>query len=86
MFFKEVENSEVSKIDVVTGYPVSADILRQQLADLLGMHLSHVTDFEGWEPTEEEEKEDKEPLLTSEEESKNQMMVKTMVVLLLMTF
>ena len=42
MFFKEVENSEVSKIDVVTGYPVSADILRQQLADLLGMHLSHV--------------------------------------------
>ena len=72
MFFKEVENSEVSKIDVVTGYPVSADILRQQLADLLGMHLSHVAVHpEGWEPTQEEEKEDKEPLLTSEEESKS---------------
>jgi hypothetical protein len=72
MFFKEVENSEVSKIDVVTGYPISADILRQQLSDLLGMHLTHVAVHpEGWEPTEEEEADDKEALLTSEEESKS---------------
>jgi hypothetical protein len=72
MFFKEVENSEVSKIDIVTGYPVSADILRQQLSDLLGMHLTHVAVHpEGWEPKEEVEAEDKEALLTSEEESKS---------------
>ena len=72
MFFKDVENSEVSKIDVVTGYPVSADILRQQLADQLGMHIKHVAVHpEGWEPKEEEEKEDKEPLLTSEEKSES---------------
>ena len=72
MFFKEVENSEVSKIDIVTGYPVSADILRQQLSDLLGMHLTHVAVHpEGWEPKEEVEAEDKEALLTSEEETKS---------------
>ena len=67
MFFKEVENSEVSKIDIVTGYPVSADILRQQLSDLLGMHLTHVAVHpEGWEPEEEVVDEDKEPLLASD--------------------
>ena len=74
MFFKEVENSEVSKIDVVTGYPVSADILRPQLADLLGMHVSHVADHpEGWEPTEEPEEDggDREALLDSEYEDES---------------
>jgi hypothetical protein len=73
MFFKDVENSEVCKIDVVTGYPVSADILRQQLADQLCLHIKHVAVHpEGWEPTEEEDKdENAEPLLTSEEKSES---------------
>jgi hypothetical protein len=49
-----------------------ADILRQQLSDLLGMHLTHVAVHpEGWEPTEEEAEENKEAKLTSEEESKS---------------
>ena len=54
MFFKEVENAKVSKIDIVTGYPLSADILRQQLSDLLSIYLTHVVVHpEGWEPEEE---------------------------------
>ena len=67
MFFKDIDISEVSKIDVVTGYPVSADIMRQQLSDLLGLNIKEVAVHpEGWEPTEEKEEENKEPLLTSD--------------------
>jgi hypothetical protein len=67
MFFKDVENSKVSKVDIATGYPLSADILRQQLSDLLGMHLTHVAVHpEGWEPEEEVVDEDKEALLASD--------------------
>ena len=66
MFFKDAENSKVSKIDIVTGYPLSADILRQQLSDLLSIHLTHVVVHpEGWEPEEEVVDEDKEALLAS---------------------
>ena len=67
MFFKDVENAKVSKVDIATGYPLSADILRQQLSDLLSVHLTHVAVHpEGWEPTEEVEDEDKEALLVSD--------------------
>ena len=67
MFFKDVENANVSKIDIVTGYPLSADILRQQLSDLLSIHLTHVVVHpEGWEPEEEVVDEDKEALLASD--------------------
>jgi len=67
MFFKDVENSKVSKIDIVTGYPLSADILRQQLSDLLGMYLTHIVVHpDGWEPKEEVVDEDKEALLASD--------------------
>ena len=67
MFFKDVENAKVSKIDIVTGYPLSADILRQQLSDLLSVNLAHVVVHpEGWEPQEEVEDEDKEALLASD--------------------
>ena len=67
MFFKDAENSKVSKIDIVTGYPLSADILRQQLSDLLSIHLTHVVIHpEGWEPEEEVVDEDKEALLASD--------------------
>lgn len=53
LFFSEIQNAEVSKIDIVTGYPVSADILRQQLSDLLPMDLTHVLVYpEGWLPPE----------------------------------
>jgi len=67
-FSEEVTNTKVSKIDITTGYPVSADILRQQLADLLEMHLTHIAVHpEGWEPTEEPEEDgDREALLDSE--------------------
>lgn len=67
-FSEEVTNTKVSKIDVTTGYPVSADILRQQLADLLEMNLLHIAVHpEGWEPTEEPEEDgDKKALLDSE--------------------
>jgi hypothetical protein len=67
MFFDDVTNSKVSKIDIVTGYPLSADILRQQLSDLLSVNLAHVVVHpEGWEPQEEVEDEDKEALLASD--------------------
>jgi|TARA_B110000037_G_C16914806_1_gene421812 hypothetical protein len=67
MFFKDVENSKVSKIDIVTGYPLSADILQQQLSDLLSLPLMHVVIHpEGWEPEEEVVDEDKEALLASD--------------------
>ena len=67
MFFEDVENSKVSKIDIVTGYPLSADILQQQLSDLLSLPLMHVVIHpEGWEPEEEVVDEDKEALLASD--------------------
>ena len=67
MFFKDAENSKVSKIDIVTGYPLSADILRQQLSDLLSINLAYVVVHpEGWEPEEEVVDEDKEALLSSD--------------------
>ena len=68
MFFDDVTNSKVSKIDIVTGYPLSADILRQQLSDLLSVNLAHVVVHpEGWEPEAEvEEDKDKEALLASD--------------------
>ncbi len=67
MFFKDVENSKVSKIDIVTGYPLSADILQQQLSDLLSLPLMHVVIHpEGWEPEVEEDNTDKEALLASD--------------------
>ena len=69
LFFKEeVTNTKVSKVDITTGYPMSADILRQQLADLLEMNITHIAVHpEGWEPTEEPAEEgDKKALLDSE--------------------
>ena len=68
MFFDDVTNSKVSKIDIVTGYPLSADILRQQLSDLLSVNLTNVVVHpEGWEPEAEvEEDKDKEALLASD--------------------
>jgi hypothetical protein len=52
----------------MTGYPMSADILRQQLSDLLEMNITHIAVHpEGWEPTEEPAEEgDKKALLDSE--------------------
>ena len=56
MFFNNVTNSKVSKIDIVTGYPLSADILQQQLSDLLSVSLENVVIHpEGWEPEVEED-------------------------------
>lgn len=69
LFFNEVENTKVSKVDITTGYPMSADILRQQLSDLLEMNIMHIAVHpEGWEPTEEvEEDADKKALLDTPE-------------------
>lgn len=68
MFFVEVENTKVSKVDIMTGYPMSADVLRQQLSDLLELHITHVAVHpEGWEPTEEVEEADKKALLDTPE-------------------
>jgi hypothetical protein len=67
MFFDNATNSKVSKVDIVTGYPLSADILQQQLSDLLGLSLTNVVVHpEGWEPEEEVVDEDKEALLASD--------------------
>jgi regulator of RNase E activity RraB len=72
MFFKDVENSKVSKIDVVTGYPLSADILQQQLSDLLGLSLTSVVVHpDGWEPEVEEDNTDKEALLGTDYDDKS---------------
>jgi len=50
MFFSDARNSKVSKIEIVTGYPLSADILQQQLSDILGVSLTDVIVHpEGWE-------------------------------------
>ena len=67
-FSEEVTNTKVSKIDINTGYPMSADILRQQLSDLLEMNITHIAVHpEGWEPTEEPAEDgDKKALLDSE--------------------
>jgi hypothetical protein len=65
MFFDNATNSKVSKVDIVTGYPLSVDILRQQLGDLLGVSLENVVVHpEGWEPeVEDKDDEDKKALL-----------------------
>lgn len=70
LFFSDgVNNTKVSKIEIKTGYPVSADILRVQLSDLLEMNISHIAVHpEGWEPIEEvEEDGDKKALLDTPE-------------------
>ena len=74
LFFDDVENTTVSKVDITTGYPVSADILRVQLSDLLEMNMSHIAVHpEGWDPqeTEEEDNGDKKALLDSEYDDKS---------------
>ena len=73
LFFDDVENTKVSKVDITTGYPMSADILRQQLSDLLEMNITHIAVHpEGWEPTEEvEENGDKKALLDSDYDDKS---------------
>lgn len=70
LFFSDgVNNTKVSKIEIKTGYPVSADILRVQLSDLLEMNISHIAVHpEGWEPIEEVvEDDDKKALLDTPE-------------------
>lgn len=58
-FSEEVTNAKVSKMDITTGYPISADILRQQMGDLLGCNIKYIAVHpEGWEPKEEISKED----------------------------
>ena len=73
LFFDDVVNTKVSKVDITTGYPMSADILRQQLSDLLEMNITHIAVHpEGWEPTEEvEEDGDKKALLDSDYDDKS---------------
>jgi len=73
LFFDDVENTKVSKVDITTGYPMSADILRQQLSDLLEMNITHIAVHpEGWEPTVEvEENGDKKALLDSDYDDKS---------------
>lgn len=67
-FSEEVENTKVSKVDITVGYPMSADVLRQQLSDLLEMSITHIAVHpEGWEPMEDKEEEgEKKALLDSE--------------------
>ena len=67
-FSDDVKNTKVSKMDIVTSYPIAADILRQQLSDLLPMNMQYIAVHpEGWEPTEEvEEDGDKKALLDTE--------------------
>lgn len=69
LFFDDtVTNTEVSKFEITTGYPMSADILRQQLADLLSLSLRHIAVHpEGWEPEMEEEVSEDEPALLDSE-------------------
>jgi hypothetical protein len=73
MFFNNATNSKVSKVDIVTGYPLSADILQQQLSDILGVSLENVVVHpEGWEPkVEDEDDEDKKALLGTDYDDKS---------------
>ena len=41
-FSDEVKNTKVSKMDIVTSYPIAADVLRQQLSDLLPMNMQYI--------------------------------------------
>lgn len=68
IYFKDVENTEVSKVEIKTGYPMAADILRQQLSDLLSMNITHILVHKPeWTPVEEEEApQDEKALLDSE--------------------
>lgn len=64
LFFDDLTNTEVSKVDVVTSYPLSADILRQQLSDLIQISIKGVLVHpEGFDPIEEIEKDDDTPAL-----------------------
>lgn len=68
IYFKDVENAEVSKVEIKTGYPMAADILRQQLADLLEMNITHILVHKPeWQPEEEEEVSENEPALLDSE-------------------
>lgn len=73
LFFSDIENAEVSKVDISTGYPIAADILRQQLSDLLPMNITHILIHpEGWSPQEEiKVKEDKPALLDTPYDDKS---------------
>jgi hypothetical protein len=73
LFFNDIQNIEVSKIDIVTGYPIAADILRQQLSDLIPMNITHILIHpEGWSPQEAVEvKEDKPALLDTPYDDKS---------------
>ncbi|MDA9993364.1 hypothetical protein N9E09_01715 [bacterium] len=76
LFFSEdISNTKVSKIEIKTGYPISADILRVQLSDLLEMNMLHIAVHpEGWDPQEKEKEEDaddKKALLDSEYDDKS---------------
>jgi hypothetical protein len=73
-FSDDVSNTKVSKIEIKTGYPISADILRVQLSDLLEMNMSHIAVHpEGWDPQEKEEEDDgeKKALLDSDYDDKS---------------
>ena len=74
LFFSEdISNTKVSKIEIKTGYPVSADILRVQLSDLLEMNMLHIAVHpEGWDPQEKEEDDgEKKALLDSDYDDKS---------------
>ena len=73
MFFSDVTNAKVSKIEIVTGYPLSADILQQQLSDILGVSLTDVVVHpEGWEEeVAEDDDKEKEAILGTEYDDKS---------------
>lgn len=67
-FAPEIENSEVSIFDITTSYPMSADLLRQQFADLLGVHIKRFAIHpEGYTPESEDEDDGEyEPVLLND--------------------
>tara|TARA_R110001606_G_scaffold306897_1_gene453963 strand:- start:320 stop:724 length:405 start_codon:yes stop_codon:yes gene_type:complete len=73
MFFDTVTNAKVSKIEIVTGYPLSADILQQQLSDILGVSLTDVIVHpEGWEEeVVEDDGKEKEAVLGTDYDDKS---------------
>ena len=73
MFFAGATNSKVSKIEIVTGYPLSADILQQQLSDVIGVSLTDVVVHpEGWEEdVAEDDDKEKEAILGTEYDDKS---------------
>ena len=72
MFFDNVTNAKVSKIEIVTGYPLSADILQQQLSDVLRVSLTDVIVHpEGWEEVVEDDDKEKEAVLGTDYDDKS---------------